>query len=149
MGARSRCNPAWIDDAFNNRTGLLRAKQIVFQDQSFRATEMSRRSKHQPMHGERRIRFVVPQNPSDAFAMCRKEKFVVIEEGDPTSFMLMICDTMLVRRRESRSVRPFIKRDASFVSVGRERLDVIVCAIIIIEIKMFEPDDLMKLNPFR
>ena len=46
-------------------------------------------------------------------------------------------------------MRPFIKRDDSLFLIGRERSAVIVGAVVVIEIEVFEPDDLMKFDPLR
>ena len=56
---------------------------------------------------------------------------------------------MLISFWKSRRVRPFIKRDDSLIPIGRERSKIIVGAVVVIEIEMLEPDDLMKLNPLR
>ena len=52
----------------------------------------------------------------------RKKKFIVIQKGDPARFVLVMCDTVLIRLWSRRRVRPFIKRDDSLIPIGRQRL---------------------------
>src|SRR5207247_7441038 len=40
------------------------------------------------------------------------------------------------------------KRDASLITIRRKCFDVIIGAVIVVEIKMLEPYDLVKFNPF-
>lgn len=99
------------------------------------------------MHRYRRILLVSSQNLLNAFALTWKKKFIIVQKCDPTGFVLMIADTVLVSFWKSRLVGPFIKGDASFLPIRLQRFDVIIGTIIIVEVKVLKSDDLMKLNP--
>src|SRR5437763_1851656 len=60
----------------------------------------------------------------------------------------MMCKTVLISCWKSRRLRPFIKCDASLIPIRRKCFDVIIGAVVVVEIKMLEPDDLVKFNPF-
>jgi hypothetical protein len=78
-----------------------------------------------------------------------KKKFIVIQKGNPAGFMLMMSDTVLICLWGRGRVRPLIQRDDSLIPIRREGSQIIVGAVVVIEIEMLEPNDLMKFNPFR
>ncbi len=101
------------------------------------------------MHCYGRICFIPFQNLSNICPFDGEEKFIVIKKCNPACFVAMTCNTMLVALRKSRYLWPFIKGDTPLFTIRSKCSKVVVSTIVVVEIKVFEADDLVKLNPFR
>src|SRR6476619_5009909 len=100
------------------------------------------------MHSQGRIWFVPAQDFPDAFAACWEKELIVVQKCYPAGFMLVICHAMFVCRWKSWRLRPIIKCDRSLSTIWSQRVLVLIRAVVVIKIEVFESDDLMKLNPF-
>src|SRR5262245_40970017 len=60
-----------------------------------------------------------------------------------------MCHTVLISLWKGGRFGPFVERDASLIAVRSKCFDVIVGAVVVIEVKMLKPYDLVKFNPFR
>ena len=91
---------------------------------------------------------VPSQNLSNICSLSRKKKFIVVKKCNPACFVPVMRNTMLVTVGKSRCFRPFIKGNASLLTIWSKCYKVVVDAVVAVEIKVFKAHHLVKFNPF-